>query len=235
MAETVIFKNIPGSPVEYFFAADAIEVPAGAIAGDVLTVVDIGGGVLRIGADAGGGGSTDADTLDGLDSTAFVLVTQIGVANGVAPLGVDGKVPAAFLPTMSLLRTTSTIIAADVAPSGQATGAFALAKASILLRAIAIFNRQCRIRLYGTSAARDADVARARDVSAISGSTPTGTGIATDLVLSANEAYDIMCEPKPILANFGSPAITSIYWTIDNLTTGTVTVAVTLHHIPVEA
>lgn len=132
-------------------------------------------------------------------------------------------------------RTKTTVTSAILGPGAQELGNFALAKASILVRAVAIFNRQCRIRLYGTSAARDADLARPIDESAVSGSGSTGTGIAADLVIGEDEGYAINCDPKPILANPGDPPVTTCYYTIDNLTSGTVAVSIELHHTPVEA
>src|SRR5215207_6107913 len=44
----------------------------------------------------------DAGTLDGFDSTAFVLQTQKGVAGGVAPLDSSNLVPTAHIPPLAI-------------------------------------------------------------------------------------------------------------------------------------
>jgi hypothetical protein len=132
-------------------------------------------------------------------------------------------------------RTKTTIITAALASGGQEVGSFTLAKSSVLIRARSIFFRQCRIRIYGTAAARDADQSRPPEETALAGSGTTGTGIACDLILSSNEDYDLKLDPKAVLANPEDPSITTLYYTADNLTTGIVPVGVELHHVPIEA
>lgn len=132
-------------------------------------------------------------------------------------------------------RTKTTITTGVLAPSGQTTGSFSLSKASVLVRAVALLGNQCRIRLYGTSAARDADVARAVNTQAIAGSPSTGTGCAADLALSSAEGYAINLDPKAVLANQADPPVVTMYYTIDNLTAGSVPVILDLYHTPIES
>ena len=47
----------------------------------------------------GSGSNLDADKLDGLDSTAFEMVANKGVANGYAPLDANAKLPTTHLPS----------------------------------------------------------------------------------------------------------------------------------------
>jgi hypothetical protein len=135
----------------------------------------------------------------------------------------------------NIARSTTSFTTAELAPSGQETGSFALFKSSVLIRAREVRNRQCRVRLYGTAAARDADVARAYTTTAISGSATTGTGIATDLVLGTAESFTITTDPKPILANTAVTPVTTIYYTVDNLTAGSVVFEIELTHKPLES
>ncbi|MFD0726966.1 hypothetical protein [Lysobacter brunescens] len=53
--------------------------------------------------DEGTGNGLDADTLDGLQATAFLLATSRGANGGVAPLDAGGKVPESYLPSIAVV------------------------------------------------------------------------------------------------------------------------------------
>lgn len=132
-------------------------------------------------------------------------------------------------------RTVTTLTTAAIAAGGQATGTLTLAKGTVLWGVKETNLHKCRLRVYGESAARDADVVRATDIDAVAGSYPAGTGISVDLLLDANTSYALDCDPKPILGDPDSPSpTTTMYWTVDNLTTDALPISLELHHTPFE-
>jgi hypothetical protein len=131
-------------------------------------------------------------------------------------------------------RTTTTLSAA-LSALGQATGSFALAKGTELFGIRETFGRACRVRLYDTSAARDADAARAATVSAVSGSYPAGTGCWMDCELDSNTSHALDFSPVPVVGDAASPPTTTVYYTVDNYTNVALTLDLELRHTPIEA
>lgn len=70
--------------------------------------------------DEGAGNGLDADTLDGLQATAFLLASTRGTAGGVASLDAGGKVPESQLPSIAVVDVfTVASQAAQLALSAQ--------------------------------------------------------------------------------------------------------------------
>lgn len=132
-------------------------------------------------------------------------------------------------------RTTTTLTTASVAAGGQGTGSLTLARGTVLWGAQEVNSKSCRIRFYGTSAARDADLARAMTTDAVSGSYPAGTGISVDLVLASNTSYALDCDPKPVLGDPAGAPVQTVYWTVDNLTIDAIVFQIALKHTPFES
>lgn len=168
-----------------------------------------------------------------------------GAPNGVAELS-SGKVPLAQLPeattmsagTMSaadkakldglgsgIARTSTTITTASLADLARGSGSVALAKTLCLLSIQ--LDRAARIRFYATAAIRDADLGRSIATEPVDGCfyDAQSTGAAT--FFGNTGAVTIF--------NGDSSATTSIYYTIDNLSGSTSTVAATLKYVPLEA
>ncbi len=132
-------------------------------------------------------------------------------------------------------RVLSTLSTGLISLGGQETGSFTLSKATVLIRVSEGFGRQSRLRIYPTSAARDADLTRDPETSAISGSQPTGTGISVDLMLTSADSYNIQLDPKAILANVSHPSATTLYYTVDNYTGASTDFMFNLYHTPIES
>lgn len=130
-------------------------------------------------------------------------------------------------------RTTTTI-SGSVAANSQLTGSTAIAKGAVLFGMRESSGRACRVRLYGTAAARDADLARDTLTTAVSGSYPAGTGLTCDVVLGTDTLATLDLDPKPVLGNPTDPPITTVYWTLDNYSSALIPLAVDLRHTPFE-
>lgn len=88
------------------------------------------------------------------------------------------------------------------------TGAVALGRLTRLLRVAA--NRACRVRIYGTAAQRDADLARAV------GTDPTGNhGLMLEVVLTA-ALLSLDLSPHATVANMDVATSGNVYYTIQN-------------------
>lgn len=151
------------------------------------------------------------------------------------PTDVDNWIPIAAGIVSGGAARDSTTLTATVAALDTEVGSVVLAKGTVLFGMRETFGRQCRVRLYGAEDARDADVARPYDESAVSGSYPAGTGLTCDVILADDTAYALDFDPKPIAGSPDSPPVTTVYWTIDNLNTGGLDFNVVIRHTPFEA
>lgn len=132
-------------------------------------------------------------------------------------------------------RTVTTLTTGTIAANGQLTGSLVLAKGTVLWSARVVTGTQARFRAYGTTTARDADLARAVDVQAVAGSYPAGTGISVDLLLASDTLYYLACDPKPVLGDPSSTPATTVYWTVDNMTDTALPVVLELVHTTLES
>ncbi len=164
-----------------------------------------------------------AGTYGDADTVLTITVDADGRLTNVTEVDVSGSG-----------ERTSTTFSASTAAAGQSTGSFSLAKGTVLFCIEETGNRQCRVRLYGESAARDADVARDITESAVSGSYPAGTGLTCDVVLASNTGYALNFDPKPIAGSPDDPPVVTVYYTLDNLTDSLLTLEITLRHTPIE-
>jgi hypothetical protein len=132
------------------------------------------------------------------------------------------------------VRTTTTVTTAVTASGAQATGSFTLAKGTVVFRVAETNARACRVRLYATSAARTADLARAVTASATSGEYPAGTGCTLDVVLAAATTYGMSLDPKAVAGGPLDVAVATLYYTVDNLTDVALALVVAFTHTPIE-
>ncbi len=136
--------------------------------------------------------------------------------------------------TTTGVRTATTLTTGTIAVSGADTGSVAMAKGSVLFGVRETTSKTCRVRLYGASAARDADVARAATTPAVAGSYPAGTGLTCDAILASGTSYALDFDPKPIVGSPDDPPVSTIYWTVDNLTNSSAVLLLEFRHTPFE-
>lgn len=124
-------------------------------------------------------------------------------------------------------RGDVSVTTASIADGATQTGVITLGKSSLVLKFTG--SCACRIRLYSTAAYRTADAARAP------GTDPTGEhGVMLDIVLPAgNLTWDL--SPLAAVTNDDGPAISDIYYAIQNKSGAAATVTATLTRITLEA
>jgi hypothetical protein len=114
------------------------------------------------------------------------------------------------------------------APGAQFVGTIKMSKSFQLLSVTA--NGAARIRLYGTAAAQNADLARGLDVAVPA---ETTQGIITDVALDM-APYRWAWQDR-VGANADLPQTTTVYITITNLGSATAATSVTIMYVPIES
>jgi hypothetical protein len=127
----------------------------------------------------------------------------------------------------SASRGDVSVTTASLADGATQTGVITLGRSSLVLKFTG--SCACRIRLYSTAAYRTADAARAP------GTDPTGEhGVMLDIVLPAgNLTWDL--SPLAAVTNDDGPAISDIYYAIQNKSGAAAAVTATLTRITLEA
>lgn len=147
--------------------------------------------------------------LDGTDATIYAQISEL--RKQIKDLGSN---------IVALPYSLTTWSTGSLAASGEETGIVSLSSTWLMLQMQV--NRPCRVRLYDTTAHRDADVARARGVDPV---TSTNPGVMLDWGFQTAGTYT-MTPPVP---GTTVPASSAVPYTIDNLdsVTGVVTVTFT--------
>jgi hypothetical protein len=154
--------------------------------------------------------------LDPITAFAETLLAAADEAAGRTALGIGALAQ----------RADVTLTTGSIADSGTETGSIAITATSTALLVIAA-DRSCRVRLYTTSTARDADAARVVTTKG----TP-GTGLLAEFVFAA--ASTIPVSPVAILANDESPTQMRVFYNVENTSGAASAVAVTLTVLPLE-
>lgn len=124
-------------------------------------------------------------------------------------------------------RRTVTHTSASLAAGASVSETFQAGAPGVVLRTVAV-DRAARVRYYATAAAQTNDLTRAF-------TTPpqAGLGVLGDFIWLT--AHTKIVSPHVDLFNADSPATQTIYITIQNLTSSTSTVLVTMSVVSVEA
>lgn len=123
---------------------------------------------------------------------------------------------------------TASVATSVLSPAGQFTGVVTLAKAFIVL-SISV-NAAARVRLYSTAAAQTVDKSRPQTQGPGFG---TEQGIVGDVVLTT--APTVWYAENMTGANGDSPQSTAAYVTVDNLTTSSMAVSVSISYVPLQS
>jgi hypothetical protein len=124
-----------------------------------------------------------------------------------------------------MTRGNVDVTTASIADNASATGTVTLGKSFELFKVTV--DRDCRVRLYQTSADRTADAARA-----IGTDPDSAAGVICDLVFDG--FTEIVTSPRISGNNQDSPVTDTIYYSITNLSGATSTVAVTFNRAVTE-
>ena len=120
-----------------------------------------------------------------------------------------------------------------IASLAQATGFIIMVKSIQIISAMV--DQPCRVRLYSTAAARNADLTRMTTTPPTPG---TQHGVIMDLVLSTAAVGTFpatwFLSPAAIGNNDDNPPSSNIYYTVDNLTASTTNINVTITYLPNE-
>lgn len=122
-------------------------------------------------------------------------------------------------------RIDNNIVTAALADSAEEAGAIDMAASSHFMQVAS--DRACRVRLYMTAAARDADAARA-----IGTDPADDSGVILEVVRTA--AGSIHLSPQTIGSNFDTPPVNKIYYRVQNRSGAAAAVTVTLTNQPLE-
>lgn len=206
----------------------------GDIVYDIRTGVNLAGLVTIFTADANRP-TIPFNTLAGealeLAGDLPVAVTQdqtVGFYRLSAVPGGAGYRPTAILVIDDLAPgsvSPATFTTASIADGVETTGTVTMSKAGTILRITA--DRDARIRLYQTAAARTADAARAFGDMSYRGK---AHGMIVDLNLdgSADAPLDFYLAPNAAYSNGDDPRVTDLYYAVVNNSGGTHTVQVDL-------
>lgn len=129
-------------------------------------------------------------------------------------------------------RSTAEATATSLAAGANSSQTFTMAKSFRLLK-VDVGNKKCRLRLYATSAARTADLARGFTIPLALGAQH---GCIADFYFDQGYAVDPWsCSPVVEGANLDASPSSSIYATITNMDTSTQTIVVTLTYVQIES
>lgn len=132
----------------------------------------------------------------------------------------------ALVAARTYTRTTASKTTASLVNAARESGTVTLTGAAAYRVFRVAADRACRVRLYTTTAARDADVARAV------GTDPTGDhGVVLDIVFPA---LVLSYDTSPVVDGWLPGTAGTVPITIDNLSGATSTVAVTLTYVRTE-
>lgn len=191
-----------GQPLVFNSATPVtLTLPASVVSADWFIVVqNIGAGTLTV--------ARNGRTIDGASSDLALAQNQGVViftegANYFTERGVGG----------GGLRAVASIDAGTLASGAQATGSVTATKSGLGVKVVAAV--KSRLRIYQTSAGRDSDTTRAY------GTVPPGSvGLLLEIRWTGTATLSYPLQPTVVLANGdGTPAKT-LYWTVENLETG---------------
>lgn len=164
-------------------------------------------------------------------------VGPVGPAGPPGPQGVQGipGVPGADGATgpegpqgPSLVLEAVDFLVPIEAPGVWSVGEVSVRKTAKLLRVTA--DESCGIRLYSTADLRDFDIALSRPRT-----TNPGPGyLLAEVWLALDNDRSQWLSPVPTIYNADDPRTDTIYWAVQQTMTSPVTVAVTLHVLPLE-
>jgi hypothetical protein len=142
------------------------------------------------------------------------------------------RVPRVYGASAAGLPARDTVVkaTASIANGAEETGTVALGKTFLLLKIVA--TQFCRIRLYSTAAARTADAARGFTTEP---ATDASHQIILDLLLDGITGLTwIISSGGRIGFNADSPAVSNVYYAIQNNSGGNASVSVTFNRISME-
>lgn len=169
----------------------------------------------RTGGGGGGGGGSETDPVASAALAAHEADTTAihGIANTAnLVLTSDPRLVAAT-------RATTTVTTGSLANLAEEAGAATIAAEFLLLSINP--DRACRLRLYSTAAARDADAARAIGVDPAD-----NTGLIYDHVAVAAGLHRL--SPVAAGANFDTTVTNTVYWRVQNRSGSTAAVSIAL-------
>lgn len=182
------------------------------------------------------GSFPSSDTLRGYHLGTQIPQWRIPVPSQASAQGAGTSTATATTTTSSSSTTTNnpaksqtaSLTTPTLGPGGQFTGVLTVAKAFVVLTVTV--DNPARVRLYSTASAQTADLARP---------STQGPGFGTEQGIIG----DINLDTVPVVwqavnmvgANGDSPQSTSIYVTIDNITTSSETVTVSVTYVPVQS
>jgi hypothetical protein len=181
---------------------------AAAVAVGLASAVALPNGFWTVAANYGAGTVTITPDVSTINGVASLDLTQ----NQWAIIFSDGvNYFAAVMGGGSITRTTTTLDAGTLAGGASATGSILLCKLGGLLKVVA--SARSRLRLYKTSAGRDADASRAYGTAPVHGCGLL-VEIAWELGTSTPLTYPMFGTPG--LGNDDTPQTATIYWAVTN-------------------
>lgn len=123
----------------------------------------------------------------------------------------------------ALPRDTVVLTTASLAINAEEVGTVALGKSFAIIKLVA--NDDCRIRLYSTAAQRTADAARPIGI-APAPSTPHGL-ICEFVLVASGIGLSFICSPEVYGANVDGPAVSNVYYAVQNRSASTQPISVT--------
>lgn len=142
---------------------------------------------------------------------------------------VAGKVPVSQLPIITPSRTMASATTASLAPGATAQVSVPLAKTAEILTVAA--DHPAEVRLYNTSAARDADASRASVTWPDAGK---GLVCQSTFPQAGTGAMSINQDPGPRFANQDVPVGTTAYLSVTNTGAVAVEITVSITYLPQE-
>jgi hypothetical protein len=194
----------------------------------------LSGSVVNVIIPGGGGGGTALEIRDeNVPVTASVGVlnfTGTGVTANRSGSVVNITIPGGGGGSGSISRTSVSFTTPSINAGSVFTGSLAGFGKTFVLFSV-LTSTHSRIRLYGSSSFRDADVSRP-----IGTDPTTENGVIVDLVLSGSSAlFNFALSPIVNGVNLDEPADNSTYYPSTNLGTSSTTIDLTFNRVVLEA